>query len=176
MRSCEPIGLLLLLAACGPGGPPGDTDAGELTYVDCVLGTPTEEGGFEPLVDGDPVELMLGFQGLLFVQIRVQLEEPLGEPCALTGTVTVDGLQPTPTNQPVLAFTAADPHWLSDTAPLFLASNSVAAYLDKGAELAVRVQSGQRACVVAHRVELVDEDPCIHSGTEPICPGDTGTP
>lgn len=160
--------LLALLLGCPAPGPDSDTQPVDLEEVDCELGQLRDEA-FVPLQDGDEAELWLGFQGFLFLLVRASSEEPPAHPTALF-SLTLDGEDPASGSQPDLDFDGT----LSDEVLVFLPSANVSAYEGRSASLAVRLQGPERTCLDTVEVLLVDEDPCIHTDDEPICPEDSG--
>ena len=45
-------------------------------------------------------------------------------------------------------------------------------YIDSALALDVRATSGQRECLATATVTLKDDDPCLHTGEEPLCDDD----
>ena len=85
-------------------------------------------------------------------------------------SVKVDGADTISGEQPAVVFHDG----VSDTILIFFTANYLSYYVGRGAEVAVRIEDATRYCVVPAAGTLVDEDPCIHTGAEPICPEDTG--
>ena len=61
---------------------------------------------------------------------------------------------------------------LSEEVLLFLPDGSVGLYEGRQADIAVRLNGKDWTCVAQDHGVLVDDDPCIHTGDDPIC--DTG--
>lgn len=168
--------LLLLLAGasgCTSEGPDSDSGGGEgeekIEFA-CEIGTWTGSGGFVPFGSDATFELQMGFQGFLLVAVNLRTEEEgftLGNAVMsvkVEGADTISGAQP-----------AVGVHdGVSDTILIFFTANYLSYYVDRSADVAVRLEDATRFCVVPVTGTLVDEDPCIHTGSEPICPEDTG--
>jgi hypothetical protein len=169
-----PLLCLLVAAACPPEG--GDAGPPPSTFA-CELGAGGgPEGAFTPLSVDATTELQLGFQGLSFATVRVRAEgdvpeiveamlraqfegqeEPLG---AAQGGVE---MHPAPGG----ALVSGDIH-------VPVNRGSFSEFVGREAEVALRVaddlRDPMRSCVTAGRLLFVDEDQCIHTGEEPICP------
>ncbi len=175
MRPFDALAFLTLLAtsACNSDGPDSDSGGGtgeNKVEIACELGTWTASGGFTPL-GGDPTfELQMGFQGFLLIAVNVRTEEPGFTMANAAMSVKVEGADSLSGEQPAVAFRDG----VSDTILIFFTANYLSYYVGRGAEVAVRVEDATRYCVVPAAGTLVDEDPCIHTGAEPICPEDTG--
>jgi hypothetical protein len=163
---------------CAPedeGGKKGGGDGPQTLEYGCDLGLLTEEGDFRALEPNETVELVLGFQGFLFVEVAVRAEASPGE-CITTSSLTVPDNDPVGSVQQEVPFGGSDSGWVSEELVLFLPSNTVSDYVGAPADLAVRLDDGAAYCIAALTVELVDDDPCIHTGDEPICPDDDDFP
>ena len=157
-----------LLLACVPSEPADTGPADEEPRsFDCALGV-SEGGGFTP-IDGGELELWLGFQGFLLVTLTVAGDGPPATADA-TMALTFDD-EVVSGQQPSVAF---DDAGLTEPLLLFLTSNYITYYVGKSASLAVRLEGGDATCTATASVTLVDDDPCLHTGGEPICPEDTG--
>ncbi len=161
--------LVFELLACTSGAPadsaPAATDP--VPYA-CELGLEGDDG-FEPLAEASTLELQLGFQGFLLLAVRARADDPPAAADATVG-VTIDGLDPYGVSQPRVAFVGG----VSDEILVFLTSNYLSWYVGRTATLGLRLESADRVCVTEASAVLVDEDPCIHTGGERICP-DTGS-
>jgi hypothetical protein len=147
----------LWLLSCGE---PDDTGLDE---VDCTLGQLDLDETFHPL-NGEDLELVLGFQGFLFVRTAMKVDrEELAE---ASWSITLDG-EPIGGAQP-----AALSGGMSEEILLFLPDGSVGLYEGREASIAVRLTGRDWTCLGQGTGVLVDEDDCIHTGEEPIC--DTG--
>ncbi|MDP2305681.1 MAG: hypothetical protein Q8P18_06610 [Pseudomonadota bacterium] len=158
---------IIELLACTGAGPAEPVSDAEAEPFACELGV-LREGSFVPLAEAETVELHLGFQGFLLLALHARAEDPPTEVDATVG-VTVDGLDPYSVSQPRVAFTDG----VTDELLVFLTSNYASWYEGRTASLGLRLRSADRVCVTEGAAVLVDEDPCIHTGGEPVCP-DTG--
>lgn len=153
---------VLVLAALLLGCPPAP-DPEEFA---CTFGF-SDGDGFVELGDDPRGELVLGFQGFLFVTARLKTSEAVtGEFEVLTsvepeGGETFGGVQP--------RVTWSD-DGVSDEVLLFFDDGNVAAFVGRSATLALRARNDELFCVASAEVVLVDDDPCIHTDAEPICP------
>jgi len=171
-----PFTVLIAAAVACTGGDGTDGSTAEKTDFDCVLGSTDVDTGFAPFSSQDRAELYFGFQGFLFLEVQVQSEEPVTN-CQVTTSINVDGEDPVGGMQPGVPFVSQDDgSLLSDDIIVFMPSSSAAEWADRAATLSVRVEDATRVCVSSAEILLVDEDPCIHTDDEPICPGDTGAP
>jgi hypothetical protein len=165
MRSSELLALLML-AGCPPSGP-DDTD-GKTPFA-CELGEFDLDGSLVSYADKGTAELVLGFQSLLFLQVRAVADDPPAKACNATLSIELEGDDPTGGEQPLVEWHGDG---LSDELLFFLPSLAVSSYVDRSATLAVRLESEDAVCLAVSEVVLVDDDPCIHTGGEPICPDD----
>jgi hypothetical protein len=150
---------LLALGFVGSlGCPPAfDTGIGDKEPFACTLGLVADDGAFVPFGDGAPVELVLGFQGFLYVEFVAEAADP---PAVVDATMYADiaDVGPIDGAQPAVAFVAtADAH-RTDALQLFLTSGSVGEYAGRSAHLVVRLEDATHACVASADVLLVDED------------------
>ena len=156
-----------LLAAALCGCPSGDDDDEPFP---CEAGTLTEEGAFVPLLDGDRAELVLGFQGFLFVELRARADDPPRRTAA-SMRITVAGDPPAGSSQNEVDFVAAPGGgFVSDPVLVFLDGSAPEGYVGRTAEVAVALAGEGRRCVMERSVLLVDDDPCVHTDGEPVCP------
>jgi len=171
MRSSRRVAFALGAAACASGSPDtGGGDGADKSEFTCELGSFTEEGGFAPFGANAELELQMGFQGFLLVSAYVSTSErdfPAGDAAM---SMVVEGADRIDGKQPGVAFVDG----LSDEILIFFTANYLSYYEGRGADLVVRVEDVSRYCVVSASGTLVDDDPCIHTGADPICPEDTG--
>ena len=156
---------LSLLSACEPisTDPPPPT---EKAPFDCELGILDGDLEFVSLNDQDKAELILGFQGFLFLEFFLQSDyEP--DTCNVVLSIDIEGETPAGGSQPGVEF---DGTGLSDPVLVFLPTANISLYTGKTAVLAFRVEDATHSCTVTKNVLLVDDDPTIHSGEL----GDTG--
>jgi hypothetical protein len=174
-------GLLgLLFLACGRGNPDTgiDTNGPEREFA-CEIGFPDEDGTYVVAPDYGDAELVLGFQGFLFVRLLVRAEENSPSLVEVRMSMEVDGEPPFDSSQPGVEFKEqGDSTQVSEEILLFLPSNNVSQFKGKTARIVMRLDAAVNAsrCTTERYVMLADEDPCIHTGSEPLCPGDTGEP
>jgi len=174
MRRFDWLIPLLALVACGSG--PADTDPTEIDKEEfaCELGALNAEGGFAPYGEADDAEMVLGFQGFLFLRARVEAERAPSWCRALT-SLEVPGEAPNGSARPEVSFEAGEGGHLSDQIPIFLPTANISAYVGQTATLAARLEGPTEFCVAVATVTLRDDDACVHAGGEDDC-GDTGTP
>jgi len=179
MRSSEPalasVLAALIVASCGPPGEgSGDGGPGDRVEVACDLGTTVPEGTFQPLEDAERVELVLGFQGFLFVVVSAQAEWPAGAPVEVSTSLTLEGGEPFGGTQRASMRAAGSEVSVTEDINVFFASSNIAEYRDRDAVVGLRLTGATWYCVTTASVRLVDDDPCIHTGETPVCP-DGGT-
>jgi hypothetical protein len=165
--------LALLLGGCGAADPSAaEPDAAPATPIACELGQLTD-GAFTPLGPDTRAELVLGFQGFLFFELAVRTAAPAPSAMDAAISLALDDRDPVGASQLDVPLTAtADGHAVTDTVQVFLSSGDVGAYVGHTARIALRLDGGGRTCAAEGTVRLVDDDPCIHTGDRPICPGD----
>ena len=173
MPTCRPLGfvppLLVLLAGC-----PEEEDLllepTEEALFSCVLGALDADGEHDAFEDGGTAELTLGFQGFLFVLVHVLAEEEGPALADVVASLAPEGDDPFGTTQPEVPFRSTPEGRLSDEVLVFLPNANIAAWEGRAATLSARIRGEGQVCVATAEVVLVDEDPCIHTGDEPICP------
>lgn len=168
--------LCAALAGC-VGDVSGDTAAPEVegaTFA-CEIGFEDEDGAWVSAEEGDNAELVLGFQGFLFIEFKVLAEADSPSPVLVRMSMEVEGDAPFDGSQPDVAMVAQDSgERVSEVINLFLPTNDVGGYLDRQALVVMRLEdeASDLSCTASRTVTLVDEDPCIHTGGEPVCPED----
>jgi hypothetical protein len=177
MRGGERLrpGVVALVALGGACTPPGDTGSPstESTPFACTLGVPTEEGW---KAWGDTLELEMGFQGFVLAQLQLTAGEDAPESVTATMLVEPEGSAQVSGSQPLVAFTHDGALATTDPILVFFTSNYISYYVGLGARVAVRLDGEGKSCAVEGQATLVDDDPCLHTGDEPICPEDSGFP
>ena len=164
-----------VLACTAPQDTAQEEDtAVELESYACELGVPDADRDFQPLTADTPLELVLGFQGFLFVELMVRTEAEPPEQCEALMSLAADGRDPTGVSQPVTGFTTAGGVSTSEPLLLFLPDADVGGWTGRYADIAVKIVDAERECLVMGAGYLVDDDPCLHTGSEPICYEDTG--
>jgi hypothetical protein len=168
VRSSDALSLalpLFLAFQCEPAEP---------DPFDCTLGLTTADGGFVPVTGDTRLELELGFQGFLLGHVAIRTTDDR-VPDELEGAVslTPDGLDPLggPFARTAL-LDEPDGARVSEPIQVFFDASALADYIGRTATIAVRAEAGRFRCLVEGDVVLVDDDPCIHTGGEPICPDD----
>lgn len=140
--------LLFLLTAGCPGGLDGEPNPFE-----CVLAV-EDVSGVHVLAEGDPVAMVLGFQGFLFIDLVAQgdARDDLYE---VGMRLEPDGLEPinTTLNVELVDGVARD-------LMLFLEASQLAALSEREATLTVRLESRRDVCVTDARIVLIDPDAC----------------
>jgi hypothetical protein len=140
---------IALLGACPP---PPDPEA----EFACALGAPDLAGETALLQPGDPVELVLGFQGFLFLTLRVEADGPDGH-YAVAARVHPNGLDPVD-----LSLSGALIDGDSSDLVVFLEAAQLETLTDRPAALAVRLEGEAGWCLATAEVLLVDDDPTLH--------------
>jgi hypothetical protein len=185
MQSCRPparslaaapalLSLLWLGCAGGGGastGAPGAAADTGLVELDCTMGELDGDGTFVPAESNGAMELWLGFQGFLFLTPHVRApgaEE--GVYFSALYSVTVEGEEPEGGAQTGVPLSDG----LSSELRLYLTAHELGWYVDRPAEIAIRLETPAQTCVTQLDLRLVDDDPCIHTDAEPDCPDDTG--
>ena len=155
------VGLGLVNLGCdGPG--PSD-DAGS-----CSLGVAVgqERGaGFEPLSDGDPVELLLGFQGfrMLRLAVRATGAEATEAEVGVFMSIAESGVELSQRTRERALVPETD-GFVLDEYLLFVNDYPPALVVGYEAELELTVSAG--GCVGGQRVTVIvrDDDPCVDHG------------
>lgn len=165
--------VLSALPGCGGGHASQQDSAQEADKVafPCELGTWTAADGFVPFGDDAKLELQMGFQGFLLVAVHARTAEPAFSVGEATMSMQIEGADTLNGQQPGVSFQDG----VSEELLVFFTGNYLSYYEGRTANLAVRIEDATRSCLVQVAGTLVDEDPCIHTGADPICPGDTGS-
>ncbi len=177
MGASKVFTMLLLCSGCTPAKKETTerTTKPASTFA-CEVGF-SKDGDYIAAAVADPAELILGFQGFLFVEMRILAEESSPSPVLVRMSMEVDGSEPFGGSQPDVDLeTQDDGSRVSEEVNLFLPSNDTGLYQGKTAQVVMRLEdeTSGMSCTTEQIVTLVDDDPCIHTGGEPICPGDTG--
>lgn len=170
--------LLSLLGGCDSGAGSSEPEVPKTAFA-CELGLVGADGKtFTPITPGIRAELILGFQGFLFVEFVVRADEKLLPPSTSASfKVVIDGALPTGATQPKVTVERVEQQQ-AVTVPilLFLDGGDPSEFAGKEAEVTVRLEGPTTFCLVESKLLLVDDDPCVHTGDKPICPGDPGAP
>ncbi|MBM4364726.1 MAG: hypothetical protein FJ102_00815 [Deltaproteobacteria bacterium] len=159
-------GSFIWLLAC-TGAEDTGTGKAETTTFACELGVPTE-AGWQPLAS--TLEMEMGFQGFVLAQLQLKVADDAPSPLTATMVVEPEGTDAVSGSQPLVYVNGG----ITDPILVFFTSNYISYYLDRSARVAVRVSAENASCAVEGAAILVDEDPCMHTGDEPICPDDSG--
>ncbi len=139
--------LLLMIAGC-PGGL-----GGEPNPFECVLGV-EDEAGIHALVAAEPVDMVLGFQGFLFIDLVAQGDVRDG-PFEVGMRLEPEGLEPVNTT---LTVDLVD--GVARDLMLFLEASQLTALSERAATLTVRLESKRDVCVTSANIVLVDGVAC----------------
>ncbi len=163
--------ILLLTSACPSDDKPTELDPEDKEEFQCELGVLDENGDFIPASTQTPAELDLGFQGFLFVTTHVRATGEVPDTVKVTISTTIEGESPTGDTVPQLDMSAeSEGKVLSDELLVFFNSSTPAELEHLGLDLSLRLESATHVCWVQGQLLMVDDDPCIHTGDEPICP------
>lgn len=168
MRACL-LGVAAILAGCPDAPGPGPSDAGP--DAPCDIGVSLGVGGrganFVPLEDGDVAEVIVGYQGFIFLQIILRAEGlPPGQVLA-PFTISLDGHEPYGDDKRVDVADGGDGAVYSAPLSIYLNDFPLPDIVGRTCRLAVSVyQQGCRAQFGVD-LELRDEDPCIHTVDDP---------
>ncbi len=160
-------------SGCPSGDGDGDGDGDEKTEFDCEVGAMDMDGNFVLASETTRAELDLGFQGFLFVEVRVRAKGDVPGLVDAATKVTLAGEDPTGDTTPDVAMKKDGDWFMSDPVLLFFNSSTPADMADRLADVVVKLENSSHECTASGPVLLVDDDPCIHTGEEPICPDDT---
>ncbi len=170
------VAATLSTVACPAGDGDGDGDGdGEKGAFECELGILDTDDAFVAAGDDTRAELELGFQGFLFVEVVVRAVGDVPSLVVASSRITVDGDAPTGQETPGVGMAARKGGYMSDPVLLFFNSDTPADLADRWVDVVVKLEDEKHTCTAAGTLLLVDDDPCIHTGDEPICPGDPDT-
>lgn len=164
------------VAACDTGGDDGGEPV-ELEPFECELVMAGGEGELVSLEGGGDAEMVLGFQGFLFVELFAAASgEDVPDDVDVTMSVTVGSADPFGGTQNGVDFEAADGDGVRTTEQIlvFFSGGSTGDYVGLEAIVTMRLRGDTHECLTTATVTLVDDDPCVHTGEEAICPGDDG--
>ncbi len=168
------LATLLVASACSRNPKPDDVDPEDKIEFQCELGVLDADGVFIPGSASTPVELDLGFQGFLSVTTHVRATGEVPRVVSVTISATVTGEEPTGDTVPLLAMNSeSEGKVLSDALLIFFNNDTPTDLEQRGLELSLRLDNATHVCWVDAPFLMVDDDPCIHTGDEPICPEDT---
>jgi hypothetical protein len=172
MRAGSPILLLAATLACTPVDAPVSDTAAEADFA-CELGVPTEEG-WVPWPER--LEMELGFQGFVLAQLQLRSAADAPSPVTATMLIEPEGTEAVSGSQPLVEIRGDGDGGLSEPILVFFTSGNISYYTERSARVAVRLSGQGRDCAVEARATLANDDPCVHTGDQPLCPGDSGYP
>lgn len=160
---------LLLAAGCA-----SDVvdDPDEPIPFHCELGLPGEGGALQPLPEGGPVELQIGFQGFLLIELQLRATGDVPATGRLAVSVRAEDRQPVGMLRNRVELKKQGDGYSTGPIVVFLTPAQIGMWKSREAGLAAKIEGEGRKCVAVASGVLVDEDPCIHTGDKPICPGD----
>jgi hypothetical protein len=170
-RTVSVVSLVAPVTGCPAGDGDGDGD-GDPEQFECELGIIDESGDFIPASEQTRAELDLGFQGLLFVEVAVRATGDVPGLVDALVSVTVEDEDPEGSVTNGVPMNDQGEAYVSDPVLLFFNSSIPAELQDRVAEIVIKLEDPARECTTDGLLLLVDDDPCIHTGDEPICPDD----
>lgn len=155
---------LVLGVACADGGDgqsePADSSA--LVTSDCAIGVLIAEQ-FSSWPDGSDAELVVGYQGYLFV--HVQVADKSGELLKpnVRMTAECDGLEPSVTTRWRADMSpAGDGSTVSELLEVWLFPALRESFIDKKGRITVELQERGQVCKAEVNIHYVDELLCMH--------------
>ena len=137
---------------------------------DCEIGLVRDEAWMDP-GDDDRAELFLGFQGFLFFRVRVRAKAAAEGTATVRISLGIEDDQPVGGVQPRTELMDwFEGHSETEDVLVFLESSSVAEFAGRSADIVVKVEAHDWWCVSQQGVQLIDEDPCLHTYDAPLCP------
>ncbi len=159
-----------LLLAPALAGCPGD-DGPDEPDASCALGVLVGSGtpsSFTPVADGDPAEVVLGFQGFRMLVFTLRLEGAPDDLADVSGYVSIDdgAIEVSQLPRTVRLREGPDGAAYAEEFLIFFNETPVSEIVDRPAELELVARSG--GCVGGMRVglELRDDDDCVDYGVE----------
>lgn len=159
LRTIASVGLAVVaLSACDPADP--EPDGGSCS-LDVSIGEP-DAPSFTPVMDGDPVELVLGFQGFRMLRLSLRVTGAAAEEAEVNAFVTVSetdveiGQRTRET-----ALTPIEGGFVLSQWLLFFNDAPPSSVVGYPAEIEVVVRAG--GCVGGARASVVirDDDDCV---------------
>ena len=183
-RRLSPLVALAALVCAGcPGTENTHADAGA-DAAPCDLSVSLGVGGrgsdFVPLHDGDVGEVIVGYQGFIFIQTILRIEGVTDGQVLAPFMVELEGHEPYADNKRVEMIDGGDGAGYS--APLSLYFNDFPLPDVVGSQCRLSVTVTRQGCSGGVGVDLIlrDEDPCIHTVDDPSHTGcgssDAGVP
>jgi len=175
-------GVAVLAAGCPDSPGPAPSDAGPDAPCDLAvaLGVGGRGADFDRLEDGDVAEVIVGYQGFIFLQVILEVRGIAAGQVLAPFTISLDGHEPYGDNKRVDL--ADEGGGAAYSAPLSLYFNDFPLPDVVGKNCRVDVTVDAQGCTGHFGVdlELRDEDPCIHTVDDPehtgCTAGDGGLP
>lgn len=158
--------LLALFTGCsGPAAEPSDAGFVEEEEPCTMVATLGHEGAgrdFVPYAEGDPAEIVLGYQGFRFIQVVLRTEGIEDARLLASFTIEVAGQAPYPQVSWIDVASADDGIAYSPVFLVYFNDITYSDIIDRDCTLGVSVAHRRCPDTTSVRVHLVDEDPCIH--------------
>lgn len=164
------VGLALALAGC-PGPVPDPRGDAGLDAGPCEMTARLGVGGrgaeFVPLGDGDVGEVIVGYQGFIFIQAILELTgAPAGQVLA-PFTISLEGHDPYADNKRVDVTEGGEGAVYSAPLSIYFNDFPLPDVVGKACDVRVSVAHGDCQASDDVRLTLRDEDPCIHTVDDP---------
>lgn len=149
---------LLALAGCGPAPP--DMDGGSCP-LDVAIGAP-DAAVFTPVEDGDPAELVLGFQGFRMLRFALRVEGATADEAEVSAFVTIadTGVELGQRTRERRT-TPTDGGFVIDEWLLFFNDEPPSSVVGHEAVVEVIVRAGGCVGGARVRVQIRDDDDCV---------------
>ncbi len=145
------LGVGALFTACRAESEPPPPEPVE---IECRLGLVTPDG-WSALEDGDTAELVLGFQGFVFVPVVLSAPDAPGR-MSTKSSFTEDDGETIVGEQPLVLFDGDGEDRLSEEVLFFLTSGTIASWDGTPGRFATRAEGDGAWCVAAVEVTLED--------------------
>ena len=178
-RAALCVCLANLAAACSEGGKTDggvSEDAGPAVPVECELGIPNEDGAFTSIAATSSSalvrsEIRVGFQNFVFLQFMARIATTATKDASAAMVIHVDGEEPDSSAQRgIRVKRQPSGPMLADDIRLLLDVDRYVNWVGKNADITIKLDGPGWTCTMQGRVKLIDEDHCIHTDQEPICP------
>ncbi len=152
---------LMLVAGCGSSaaGPPDAAADGAPCGLGVAIGS-KDGDAFAAYDDGDSAEIVLGFQGFLFLLLSLRVEGTDADTAEVSARAEVEGLSPSWTRSTKPLHADGDARYANDV-QIFFNTSSLAELLGKETLLSASVQIDGCAATEERRVVLVDAQGCV---------------
>lgn len=153
-----------LIGACGPTGSPDGGSGDASCTLELELGT-GDRHSFVPLADGDPVEVILGFQGFRMLLLAVRVAGDAGEAMDLGAHLAIvdSSVELDQRNTRLPLREASDGTRLIDGWLIFFNDVPASEVVGRDADLELVGRGTTTRCTGAARVRvrLRDDQPCV---------------